>query len=265
MLSTREAASTHELFGIPLADLSLAGAVTRVRDAIETRQRLVIGVVNAAKVVNMGRDAELRESVLASDLILADGFSVVLASRLLGKPLPERVAGIDLMHAILDEGSRRGYRVYCLGATEDVLTAVRREIGRQYPGVRIAGSQHGYFADADEARVADDIRRSAADVLLVAMTSPKKERFLGRWGTTLDVPVCHGVGGSFDVLAGKVRRAPAMWQRLGCEWLYRVVQEPGRLWRRYLVTNTLFLILLSVELARTAPARFSIAGRTRGA
>lgn len=265
MISTGHPAVTRELFGIPLAGLSLGGAVERVRDAIETRQRLVIGVVNAAKVVNMGRDAELRESVLASDLILADGFSVVLASRLLGKPLPERVAGIDLMHAILDEGSRRGYRVYCLGATEDVLAAVRREIGRQYPGVRIAGSQHGYFGDADEASVADDIRRSAADVLLVAMTSPKKERFLGRWGATLGVPVCHGVGGSFDVLAGKVRRAPAIWQRLGCEWLYRVVQEPGRLWRRYLVTNTLFLMLLSIEMARTAPARFNIAGRTRGA
>jgi N-acetylglucosaminyldiphosphoundecaprenol N-acetyl-beta-D-mannosaminyltransferase len=265
MIGTRQPSATRELFGIPLADLSLAGAVARVCDAIATRQRLVIGVVNAAKVVNMGRDAELRASVLASDLILADGFSVVLASRLLGKPLPERVAGIDLMHAILDEGSRRRYRVYCLGATEEVLAAVRHEIARQYPGVCIAGSQHGYFADADEARVAEDIRGSAADVLLVAMTSPKKERFLGRWGSSLEVPVCHGVGGSFDVLAGKVRRAPAIWQRLGCEWLYRVVQEPGRLWRRYLVTNTLFLILLSIEMAKSAPARFGAAGRTRGA
>jgi N-acetylglucosaminyldiphosphoundecaprenol N-acetyl-beta-D-mannosaminyltransferase len=196
-------------------------------------------------------------------VILADGFSVVLAGRILGRPLPERVAGIDLMHAILTRASERHYRIYCLGATPEVLAATEREIAAAYPGVQMAGSQHGYFANAEEHLVADAIRQARADVLFVAMTSPKKERFLATWGPVMNVPVCHGVGGSFDVLAGKVRRAPAVWQQLGLEWLYRVLQEPGRLWKRYLVTNSMFLGMLAAELCRTAPSRVVHSIRSR--
>lgn len=247
----------RELFGIPIAALTVRDAVKLVDQAIARRQRLLIGVVNAAKVVNMRRDPELSASVLASDVIVADGFSVVLAGRLLGRPLPERVAGIDLMQAILARASERRYRVYCLGATDDVLAGTEREIARLYPGVELAGRHNGYFSTEEEPAIAGDIAASRADVLFVAMTSPKKERFLSAWGPALDVPVCHGVGGSFDVLAGKVRRAPDRWQRLGLEWLYRVRQEPGRLWRRYLVTNSIFMGMLAGELCRTIPHRLA--------
>lgn len=245
----------QDLFGIPVAAVRMADAVAAVDRAIHARERLLIGVVNAAKIVNMKRDAALGASVLAADLILADGFSVVLAARLLGRPLPERVTGIDLMHAILARGHERRYRVYCLGATADVLARVERAIAERYPDVRIVGRQHGYFADAEAGAVAEDVRRSQADVLFVAISSPRKETFLAAWGPTMNVPVCHGVGGSFDVLAGLVQRAPERWQRLGFEWLYRVLQEPRRLWRRYFVTNALFLAMLAAELCRTAPDR----------
>jgi N-acetylglucosaminyldiphosphoundecaprenol N-acetyl-beta-D-mannosaminyltransferase len=245
----------RDLFGIPVSAVSMADVVAIVDSAIAKRERLLIGVVNAAKVANMRRDAELRQSLLSSDVIVADGFSVVMAARLLGCPLPERVAGIDLMRAILGRGSDQHYRVYCLGATPDVLASAERAIAAEYPGVQLVGRQHGYFTPDEEPRVADDIRQSAADVLFVAMTSPKKERFLATWGPELAVPVCHGVGGSFDVLAGKVRRAPGMWQQLGLEWLYRVIQEPRRLWRRYFVTNSVFVGMLLAELCRTAPTR----------
>jgi N-acetylglucosaminyldiphosphoundecaprenol N-acetyl-beta-D-mannosaminyltransferase len=126
-----------------------------------------------------------------------------------------------------------------------------------YPGVQVAGSRDGYFKDAEEQAVAADIGASRADILLVAMTSPKKEKFLARWSETLGVPVCHGVGGSFDVMAGKVERAPDLWQRLGLEWLYRVKQEPRRLWRRYLVTNALFCGMLCSAFVRSLPGRLT--------
>ncbi|MCU7807558.1 MAG: WecB/TagA/CpsF family glycosyltransferase, partial [Candidatus Thiodiazotropha sp. (ex Semelilucina semeliformis)] len=116
------------------------------------------------------------------------------------------------------------------------------------PGLTLAVRHHGYYSEDEAQSVADAVKNSKADILLVAMTSPKKERFLAKWMAYMDVPVCHGVGGSFDVYAGKVERAPESWQKLGLEWLYRVKQEPGRLWKRYLFTNLSFIWLLTKSL-----------------
>ena len=232
------------LFGVPVDALTREQMLDRIDETITSRGSLHVGVVNAAKVVNMGRDPALREAVLESDLILADGAAVVLASRVLGEPLPERVTGIGLMYGIFERGMKKGYRVYCLGATEEVSRKVAEKISQDYPGVVLAGRRNGYFSAEEEPQIAQDIADAKADVLLVAITSPKKEQFMARWNDLIKVPVVHGVGGSFDVMAGKVKRAPELWQKLGMEWLYRVKQEPGRLWKRYLVTNTLFLWLL---------------------
>ena len=228
------------VLGVPIDRLTMGETLQRVEEAIARRSRLQIGVVNAAKLVNMDRDPLLRQDVLGSDLILADGASVVWASRLLGDPLPERVAGIDLMLGILERGASKGWRIYCLGATREVLERSTERMLADFPGIQIVGRRDGYFGAAEEEGVARDIAAARPDVLFVAMTSPKKENFLGRWSKTLDVPVCHGVGGSFDVVAGKVRRAPVAWQRLGLEWLYRTIQEPRRLAKRYFVTNAAF-------------------------
>ena len=253
----------RHLFGVPISALTMADALRAVDEAIGSRQTLQIGVVNAAKLVNMRRDETLRQSVLSSTIVLADGTAVVWASRLLGPPLPERVAGIDLMIGMLAAGNNRGYRVYCLGATPAVLEQAVGRIRRDYPGVVIAGAHHGYFAAAHEETVAADIAAAAPDILFVAMTSPRKEQFLATWSARLHVPVCHGVGGSFDVLAGVVRRAPVAWQRLGLEWLYRVKQEPRRLWRRYLVTNLLFVEMVCVELLSRQLSRLPLSTSKR--
>src|SRR5436190_774494 len=132
-------------------------------------------------------------------------------------------------------------------------------------GVDDAGSHHGYFAPADEQAIAADVAAAAPDILLVAMTSPRKEQFLARWSAKLLVPVCHGVGGSFDVFAGLVQRAPAGWQRLGLEWLYRVKQEPRRLWKRYFTTNSVFVAMVAGALLRQQLARIRPAARATGA
>jgi N-acetylglucosaminyldiphosphoundecaprenol N-acetyl-beta-D-mannosaminyltransferase len=241
MESPAASTATIELFGVPIHALTMAQVLDRIDHAIAARQRLHIGVVNTAKVVNMDRDELLRRDVLSSDLIVADGMGIVWASRLLGRPLPERVTGIDLMIGMLQRGHERGSRVYCLGATEEISQRVASEIGARFPGVRLVGRRNGYFRDHEEQAIAEAIAEARPDILFVAITSPKKEQFLARWGERIGVPVLHGVGGSFDVLAGKVQRAPETWQRLGLEWLYRVKQEPRRLWRRYLVTNTIFV------------------------
>lgn len=242
------------LFGIDFSALTRAQVLERCRDAVLAGGRLSLGVVNAAKLVRMRADAELRHDVLGADLVLADGQSVVWASRLLGRPLPERVAGIEVFEDLLAQAEEHGRAVYLLGAKPAVLASLLERVAARHPRLRVAGSRDGYFGPEDEPEVAAEIRASGADYLFVGITSPKKERFLARWGDELGVVVTHGVGGSFDVLAGLTKRAPRAWQRLGLEWLYRVVQEPRRLWRRYLVTNSLFLLLLVRErFARTTP------------
>ena len=241
------------LFGVTVHAVTQERAVEICADAVQGDGLLRIGVLNAAKVVKLRRRPHLREALLACDLMLADGMAVVWASRLLGRPLPERVAGNDLFTSLLAAAGERGESVYILGARQEVLDRVLEIIHERYPGVTVAGARHGYFSDEDEPAIAEAIRESGADYLFVGMTTPKKEQFIGRWGATMGVKVCHGVGGSLDVMAGKVKRAPERWQKLGLEWLYRVCQEPRRLWRRYLVTNTLFLGLLIRELLSKTP------------
>ncbi|GAA3662831.1 hypothetical protein GCM10022224_028520 [Nonomuraea antimicrobica] len=237
------------VFGTVLDALTMSQVIARCVAAVAAHQRLTIGVVNAAKVVNMRTDLALRQSVLDSDLVLADGQSVVWAARVLGHRVPERVAGIDLFTELMAEGGRRGYRAYFLGATEEVLVRLLAEVRLRYPGLAVAGSRDGYFTVEESAEVAAEIAASGAELLFLGITSPKKEIFIREWGESTRARIVHGVGGSFDVLAGRTRRAPLRWQRLGLEWLYRALQEPLRLGPRYARTNGRFLLLVVREWA----------------
>jgi N-acetylglucosaminyldiphosphoundecaprenol N-acetyl-beta-D-mannosaminyltransferase len=212
--------------------------------------------INAAKLVAMQEDPALRDSIAGSEIVNADGQSVVWASRLLADPLPCRVAGIDLMHELLDVAARRGDRVFLLGARADVLERAVANLTDRHPGLVIAGTQDGYFSEAAVDDVCASIRAAQADMLFVAMSSPRKELFLAAHGPALGVPFVMGVGGAIDVAAGVTRRAPAGFQRLGLEWLYRLLQEPRRMWRRYLPTNARFIRLVAHE---------TLARRRRGA
>jgi N-acetylglucosaminyldiphosphoundecaprenol N-acetyl-beta-D-mannosaminyltransferase len=204
--------------------------------------------INAAKLVAMQDDRALRESVAGSEIVNADGQSVVWASRLLGDPLPCRVAGIDLMHELLDAAGRRGDRVFILGARAEVLERAVANLTDRHPGLVVAGTQDGYFPDAAVEDVCASIRAARADMLFVAMSSPRKELFLAEHGPSLGIPFVMGVGGAIDVAAGITRRAPSGFQRLGLEWLYRLLQEPRRMWRRYLPTNARFIRLVAREM-----------------
>jgi N-acetylglucosaminyldiphosphoundecaprenol N-acetyl-beta-D-mannosaminyltransferase len=192
----------------------------------------------------------MRRIVDSCELVSADGQSVVWASRLLGDPLPERVAGIDLMQELFALAERRGFRTFILGAKPAVLEMAQRRIMAQHPRLQLVGTHHGYFSEDEDARVAQQIHDARPDMLFVAMSSPRKEYWLGKYGRTIDVPFVMGVGGAIDVAAGITQRAPRPFQRLGLEWAYRLAQEPGRLWRRYAVTNARFAALLAGALAR---------------
>ena len=238
------------VLGLWLDSLTIEQTVARCIDAVEDGDNLTIGVVNAAKIVKMRRDERLRRAVLGCDLILADGQSVVWASRLAGSHLPERVAGIDLLQALLPEAALRGYRVYFLGARPEALRRMLDAVEEAYPTLQIAGARDGYYSAAEAPAVAQEIRDAKADLLFLGMSSPKKELFEQRWGPRTGAHVVHGVGGSFDVLAGEVRRAPLWWRKHGLEWLYRAIQEPLRLGPRYLTTNVQFIALVAIEVLR---------------
>ncbi len=240
-----------EILGYPMLAATMDEAVQLCRTAIVEQRPVQVGVLNAAKVVNARHDEGLHAAMLSCDVILADGQSVVWASRMLGRPLPERVAGIDLFLRLLELADVEHRSVYLLGATPEVVARVADVMRTQYPGARLVGYRDGYFDD--EASVAQDIAAARPDMLFLGMTSPKKEKFLERYQPLMKVPVTHGVGGSFDILAGVTKRAPERWQRAGMEWAYRLVQEPRRMWKRYLRTNVLFSLMVARELLSRIP------------
>ena len=236
-------AKVVDLFGIDVFAMRMEEVLDMCERHIKEREALLLGVINAAKVVNSRKNPELRKSLDEADVILADGLPVVWISKLLGRTLPERVAGIDIMAELIKRSGQEHYHVYFLGATNEVVHKVAEIVEEKQPGIIIAGCHDGYFNESQEREVAEEIKASRADILFVGMTSPKKENFLRRWRQFMDVPVCHGVGGSFDVVAGVTKRAPGWMQNAGLEWFYRLAQEPRRLWKRYFVTNTLFIML----------------------
>jgi N-acetylglucosaminyldiphosphoundecaprenol N-acetyl-beta-D-mannosaminyltransferase len=234
------------ILGLPVTPLTMEELLLQADRCIASRGQMLLGVVNAAKVVNARRNPYLRQSLKRADIIVADGAPIVWLSRLMGTSIPERVAGIDIMYRLLERSCEKNYSVYFLGAEPDVVKKVVELVRSNFHGLRIAGFRDGYFDTSEEKQIAEDIRNSGADILFVAISSPRKEAFLEKWHHFMLVPVCHGVGGSFDVLAGVTKRAPLWMQGCGLEWLYRVIQEPRRLWKRYLVTNIIF-ITISLE------------------
>lgn len=237
-------ARRRHFLGAPIHSLSMAETLQLADEAMRTRRPMLHTVINVAKLVNMGKNAELREDVCSADLINVDGAGVLWGARMLGIAIDERVAGVDVMTEMFALCAQKGYRPYLLGAEQHVLDAVASRLARDLPAVQIAGMRNGYFSADEEAGIVADINRSGADCLFVAIPTPGKERFLKRHRSVLQPSFVMGVGGSFDVYGGKVARAPVLLQKLGLEWLFRIAQEPGRLWRRYYDTNLAYAGLL---------------------
>ncbi len=249
-----------ELFGSPVDILTMEETIACARDAMLCRKTTQHVALNVAKLVNMRSDPILAADVKNSDFVGIDGAGIVLAARLLGLPVKERVAGIDLLRELMGVCAKEGFRPFFLGATPEIVSKAVAEVSARYPSIQFAGARNGYFNPVQEAEIVEEIRNSNADCLFIGMPTPRKERFLAAYRDRLNVAFIMGVGGSFDVIAGHVKRAPLIMQRMGLEWLYRIYQEPGRMWWRYLRTNTIFagMMLRAAANAIREKIRYSL-------
>lgn len=238
---------THRLhlLNANIDNYSMQETLDKIEKTIASGYSIHHVVVNAAKIVAMQENIQLRTSVNQADLINADGQAVVWASKILGEPLKERVAGIDLMTNLVELAHKNKYKIFFFGAKEAVVYKVVDTYTKKYSKDIIAGYRNGYYTADKEQEIANQIAHSGAQILFVAISSPTKELFLHRHKDLLSkLNFVMGVGGSFDVEAGLVNRAPIWMQNIGLEWLYRLLQEPKRMWKRYAVGNTKFILLV---------------------
>lgn len=254
MAPTSVAAPVRErVLGLPVDAITMEGTVAAVASAIAQRRRYHILVTNANKAWLASRDARLRAALEGAELVIPE-FATVWAAGLLGRAGVVQVGGITLMKRLLPEAAARGWSCYFLGARPATVEAMVRRLRADFPALQIAGWHHGYLDEASAAAVRDELRQRRPDLLFVAMGSPLQEYFIDALPAD-SARVSVGVGGSFDVLAGLKRDAPAWLRGSGFEWVYRLAQDPRRLWRRYLVTNPWFVarVLRERWTERSAP------------
>jgi N-acetylglucosaminyldiphosphoundecaprenol N-acetyl-beta-D-mannosaminyltransferase len=229
-----------EMMGCAIDNLSMEETLQTIEGFIASGLPHQHVVVNVDKLVKARHDPGLRQIINDCALINVDGMPVVWASRLLGKGLKERVAGVDLFDALMVRAAEKGWRVFLLGAREEIVSSVRALYAARYPQLVFAGHRNGYWKPEEESQVVEEIAAAQADLLFVAISSPRKEQFLGAHQAVMRIPFAMGVGGTFDVAAGKIKRAPRWMQNSGLEWAYRFLQEPRRMFRRYFVEDMAF-------------------------
>lgn len=239
--------SRISICNVPVDALTMQQTVDLIDCAIQENKSIHHVVINAVKVANAQKDIKLKESIVNCDIINADGQGIVWASRLLKKPLPERVAGIDLMEELVALAFEKKYRIFFLGAREEIVRKVISVYSNKFGKDIIAGYRNGYFKKEEQGQIAQQIAESKANILFVALSSPNKEIFLNTYKDIIQTSFIMGVGGSFDVVSGFVKRAPKWMQDWGLEWFYRTMQEPRRMWKRYLFGNSTFIFLVFKE------------------
>ncbi|PGM56744.1 WecB/TagA/CpsF family glycosyltransferase [Bacillus sp. AFS053548] len=230
-----------KLLGSYLDCLTMEETIERTIVAVENKEKIQHVVINASKINLMYDNKDLQNIVNSCPIINADGQSIVWAGRFLGHSIPERVAGIDLFDNLIKVCVEKGYKPYFFGAKQQVVEKVVEHYLLRYPDLKIAGFRNGYFNSDESVKIAEDICKSGADMLFVAFSSPKKEFWINENMPFMKVPFAMGVGGSFDVIAGEMTRAPLWMQKFGLEWFHRFIQEPRRMFKRYVIGNFRFL------------------------
>jgi len=233
-----------DFLGIKVNNFTMSETIDKISNAIELNQKILREDINAAKIVWLQKSNTLKEVIQNANIINADGQSIVFASKLLKQPIKQRVTGIDLMNNLIDISYKKGWKIFFLGAKIDVVKDVVNRYSKEYSKDIIAGFKDGYFNINQEDSIIKLINNSKANILFIGISTPKKEQFINRNFDRLNVNLVMGVGGSFDVIAKRVKRAPKFMQKYALEWLYRLYQEPRKMWRRYLYTNTLFILLV---------------------
>ena len=239
-----------KIMGCPVDCMDMQETIEKVEGYIRNKEMCQHVVVNVSKFVEMRNNPEYKRIISQCDIINADGMPLVWASKLLGKSLPSRVAGVDLFQELVRVCSVKGYKPFFFGAKELIVKDVVKRFTQKYPDLNVAGYRNGYFDEDEAPQIVESIKKSGADMLFVGFSSPMKENFLNKWMPIMQVPFCMGVGGGFDIVAGKTKRAPLWMQNVGLEWLYRIYQEPRRMWKRYAKTNPVFCWLLAKEILK---------------
>lgn len=225
---------TVPIYGIPFSKLNMDETVQYLTKAIEDRRITHVVTANPIMIMSAVEDAKYGAMLKRADLIVPDGAGVVWAARYVGQPVAERVTGFDLMHRLLEEGEKRRWKAYLLGTSQEIIDAAAEKLQLQFPQVRIVGSRNGFFGPEQDAEVIEAIRQTSPDLLFVARGADTQEPWIVKYKQKLGVPLIMGVGGSFDVVSGKLKRAPMVFQKLRLEWFYRLLQEPKR-YKRMLV------------------------------
>lgn len=236
--------------GMAFHNVTLDQAVARIDAFIKAGTPHKIFCPNVALFVWARSNPEMWRFYAECDLVTVDGMGIYFASRFLGTPLIESVSGVTLMFELIRRAPSAGYRIFLLGTTENILNQAVVNLRRDYPGINVVGVHHGFYQESDEGAIADQIRACDADIVFLAMSSPKKEWFVKRQVARAGARVFLGVGGGIDIIAGVYKLAPRWIHNSGLEWCYRLIQEPRRLWKRYLFTNAIFLRLVVRELAQ---------------
>jgi len=237
-----------DFLGVPILSCNLKNTANLIFERIRNQEQIVHACMNAAITVMIRENPVFWECIKKADIISADGQAVVWASRLLGGHLPSRVPGPDLMEEMIEIASRNRMKIFLLGAEQPIVEKVVDVYSKKFGPEIVAGFKNGYFSPGESDAIASEINNSKADFLFVAIPSPSKEFFIEKYRTKMpNVKLLMGVGGTFDVISGKVKRAPRWMQDNGLEWLYRLSREPGRLWKRYLFGNTKFIFIILRE------------------
>ena len=239
------------IMGTQIDVLDVAQTIDLVEQYVIQKEPLHLIGVNADKLNEIAKNDRLCGIVNNCGIINADGASVILASKYLKKPLPERVAGIDLMQDLIQLSKEKGYRVYLLGARQEVVEKTAETLRQQHPKLQIVGVRNGYFKQEDWPAVSQELKNAEPDFVFVGITSPLKEYLVEFLQADGHRCVFMGVGGSFDVISGNISRAPKWVQKINMEWMYRLLQEPKRLFKRYFVGNWKFIVAIAKEKRRT--------------
>jgi N-acetylglucosaminyldiphosphoundecaprenol N-acetyl-beta-D-mannosaminyltransferase len=242
-----------DMLGVPIARIDMEGALARVEQFIQERSPHMVVTSDGTSIVRAQEDAEYQEIVRGADMVTADGRGLVWMARVLGLPVKDRVSGVDMMDRLCALAAQRGYTVYLLGAQPGVAEEAARVMETRYPGLQVAGIQHGYFAAEEEPEVVARIAAVRPDILLVAFGAPRQEKWIRRHMEAARASVAIGVGGSFDVYAGRVERAPVWMQQAGLEWLWRAARDPKRIPRLWALPRLVFITLRAALTGRSRP------------
>jgi len=234
-----------KILGVSFHNLSPREACDVAVSFLDRDTPSTIFTPNPEMVMLTRRDHEFKEILNGGDLVVPDGIGVVYASRLTKNKIRSRVPGIELVIDLFDRIKDYEYSVYFLGAAPDVADAAAQAAQARFPGLRIAGTFHGYFTDVDDDDIINKINAANPDILLVGLGFPRQEKWIDRHKNRLNCKILMGVGGSFDVLSGKVRRAPKFFQRLGLEWLFRLLRQPHRIWRQRVLLKFILVVLFN--------------------